>query len=71
MDDTVDTTPTEGERGPVSPDVSSSGEVGDDGTIHFHFPIDVQIVGGVDGDVVDTVVARVFDELRRELERSA
>lgn len=42
-----------------------------DGVIHFHFPIDIQVVGGVDSGVVDAVVARVFDELRRELERSA
>jgi hypothetical protein len=51
--------------------VGDAGSRDDGGTIHFHFPIDIQVVGGVDSDVVDAVVARVFDELRRELERSA
>lgn len=49
-----------------------AGDPGDpDGAIHFHFPIDIQLVGGSDGDLVDQVVTRVFDELRRELERQA
>lgn len=44
---------------------------GDDQTegIHFHFPIDIRLVSGSDDDLVDQVVERVFDELRRELER--
>ncbi|GAB3918268.1 hypothetical protein GCM10011575_34860 [Microlunatus endophyticus] len=41
------------------------------GGIHFHFPIDIRLVDGSDGDLVDQVVERVFDELRRELERRA
>jgi hypothetical protein len=41
------------------------------GGIHFHFPIDIRLVGGSDDDLVDQVVERIFDELRRELERRA
>ncbi|HEY9291851.1 MAG TPA: hypothetical protein VIP98_11275 [Microlunatus sp.] len=42
-----------------------------DGSVHFHFPIDIRLVAGADDDLVDRVVTRVFDELRRELERRA
>lgn len=48
---------------------ASDAAPGADTTIHLHFPIDVQIVGGAGDDIVDQVVAQVFDELRRELER--
>lgn len=46
-------------------------ELGEDqsGGIHFHFPIDIRLAGGAGDDLVDQVVERVFDELRRELER--
>jgi hypothetical protein len=42
-----------------------------DGAIHFHFPIDIHVVGGNDDELADQVVERVFEELRRELERRA
>jgi hypothetical protein len=54
-----------------APGRGDEADQGDDqsGGIHFHFPIDIRLVGGSDDDLVDQVVERVFDELRRELER--
>jgi hypothetical protein len=64
--------PALGARPPAdtSSDTAPRGGHGDD-AIHFHFPIDIQVVGGADDDLIDQVVERVFDELRRELERRA
>lgn len=67
----TDTGTGTGDSAPATPAAGYDGARDDDCAIHFHFPIDIQVIGGVDSGVVDAVVARVFDELRRELERSA
>jgi hypothetical protein len=54
----------------TGPGTDASGDQGDD-AIHFHFPIDIQVIGRADDDLIDQVVGRVFDELRSELERRA
>jgi hypothetical protein len=61
----------EPERSAGPPGDDAQDHLDEDDAIHFHFPIDIQLVGGSDGELVDQVVTRVFDELRRELERQA
>ena len=38
------------------------------GDLHFWFPVEIEVVGHADDALADTIVERVFDELRRELE---
>ena len=35
--------------------------------VHYWFPVEIEVVGAVDDSVADLVVARVFDELQREM----
>jgi hypothetical protein len=57
---------------PHDADSGDSGGGSDDvDEIHFHFPIDIRVVGGDDDALADRVVDRVFAELLRELERRA
>jgi hypothetical protein len=38
-----------------------------DREVHYYFPIDVEVVGSSDPGVIEAVVARVFEELQREM----
>lgn len=37
------------------------------GEVHYWFPVEIEVVGGVDPELADAIVDRVFDELQREL----
>ncbi len=35
--------------------------------VHYWFPVEIEVVGAADPELADAIVARVFEELRREL----
>lgn len=35
--------------------------------VHYWFPVEIEVVGALDPEVADGIVARVYEELRREL----
>ncbi len=35
--------------------------------VHYWFPVEIEVVGAADPELADALVARVFEELRREL----
>lgn len=48
-------------------DVSPPARRGEPDEAHYHFPVEIEVVGAVDGDLVDQVVAQVYEGLAREL----
>lgn len=55
--------PCADELGPSADRADGSG----DRDVHYYFPIEVEVVGASDPDILDAVVARVFEELQREM----